>query len=199
MNRIKRIFAVLIAAISTGAVALPRVSGEENSESTQFNVVQKSNLYKFDVIYVSEQEGPVKISIIDDSGEIVSTDEFAGRNSFVRTYDFRNLEVGAYKIVLENAEGTSEQIVNYNPFQRQMNLVVNQQEENKYKVLVAGFDKSIGVTLSIYTAEGELVKTDLIQSEKDFTRTYDLSNLDSDSFVFQAESGSRVASANGGR
>ena len=159
-------------------------------ESSKFSVLSKSDPDKFNVVYVSEIDSPVTIKILDENGELVSLDVIKNRKSFSKTYDFEALEKGRYTFEIENAEGSGSQPVIYDPYRQNLNMMVSSPEDNKYKVMVAGFNPEKVVTIRIYNSKGVMVEEDEIKTHRNFTRTYDLAKFEREQFTFTAASGS---------
>ena len=91
------ILAVLLTVISAACFAEEGKIGE----TTKFKVVAKSDV-KYDLYYVSENAGDVRVTIYDNRGRIISSRKVKDARKFKRTYDFSQLEPGKLKIVVRN-------------------------------------------------------------------------------------------------
>ena len=189
MKRTGLITALLLAAFSATTFATNFVE-TELGESTKFNVLAKKNPEKFHLVYVSKKISNIKVRILDADGKIVGVDNIKSRKSFSKVYNFKNLEAGTYTIEVENSEGSATQTINYNPYRQNLNMFVSLKEENKFKVTVAGFDKKHPVIVKIYNEDGKIVSEEKINAQRNFTRIYDLSNIEGHSFTFSALNGS---------
>ena len=176
--------------LSLCTVVLANTIETQVGESSKFSVLSKSDPDKFNLVYVSEIDGPVTIKILDENGELVSFDIIKNKKAFSKTYDFKALEEGKYIFEIENAEGSGSQAVVYDPYRQNLNMLVSSAENNKYKVMVAGFNPDKEVTIRIYDSKGVMVEEDEIKTHRNFTRTYDLSKFEREQFTFTAASGS---------
>lgn len=186
MKKISSII-MLLALVCTTAFA--NIIETRIGKSAKFSVLTKSDPAKFNVVYVSENKGPVSISIFDEDGELVSIDIVKDKKSFSKTFDFEKLKKGRYVFTLENDEGSGSQAVYYDPYRQTLNMLVSTQGDNKFKVMVAGFNPNEIVKVRIYNSQGKIVKEDEIKSHRNFIRTYDLSKIKGQQFTFTAASG----------
>lgn len=189
MKRTGFIIALLVAAFSITTFAT-NVVETKVGKSTKFNVLAKKSPEKFHLVYVSEKVSNIKVRILDAEGNLISVDNIKSRKSFSKIYNFKNLDPGKYTIEVENFEGSASQTINYNPYRQSLNMFVTLQEEYKFKVTVAGFDKKHPVIVKIYDEEGRVVSEEKINAERNFTRIYNLSKIKGRSFTFSASSGS---------
>lgn len=180
---------LLLMVLALCTAVLANTIETKVGESSRFTVLSKSDPDKFNLVYVSEIESRVTIKILDENGNLVGFDIVKGKKSFSKTYDFGKLEKGRYTFEIENTEGSGSQPVIYDPYRQKLNMVVSSLEESKYKVMVAGFNPDNKVTIRIYDSKGKLVKEDKIKTHRNFSRTYDLSNLEREQFTFTAASG----------
>jgi len=118
---------MLLAAIGTSVLA--NSIETRLGESSKFSVLSKSDPDKFNLVYVSEKEGAVAVKIINADGDLVSIDIIKRKKSFHKTYDFKNLPEGNYKFEVENDEGSGSQLIAYNPYKLNLNMVVTSIEK----------------------------------------------------------------------
>jgi len=190
MKRTTIIIALLLAAFSTATLASNPATNKKKDKSTKLSVISKKDPAKFDLIYVSEVEGPVTVRIFNEEGDLVGFDQIKKKKSFIKTYNLQNLEAGKYVMKIENSEGVTRKEIYYNPFRQSLNMLLIKNEEDKVKVMVVGLDRTKPVTIRIYNENGELLKSEELDVERSFSRTYDLSEIDSDSYVITATNGS---------
>ena len=189
MKRTNIIIALLLAAFSTATLANNPARSEKKDKSTKLSVISKKDPTKFDLIYVSEVEGPVTVRIFNEEGDLVGFDQIKKRKSFIKTYNLQNLEAGKYIMKVENSEGVTEQEILYNPYKKSLNMLLTTKEFDKVKVTVIGHNNSRPVTLKIYDKEGQLLNSEVLEVQRGFSRTYDLSMINSNSIVVTATNG----------
>jgi len=180
---------LLLMVLALCTAVLANTIETKVGESSRFTVLSKSDPDKFNVVYVSEIEGPVTIKIFDENGDLVSVEVVKGEKSFSKTFDFDKLEKGRYTFEVTNAEGSGSQPVIYDPYRQNLKMIVLSLDESKYKVMVAGFNPDNEVIIRIYNSKGKIVKEDEIKTHRNFSRVYDLSNLEKAQFTFTAASG----------
>ena len=189
MKRTNLMIALLIVAFSTATLANISVRDEKSTEKTRLKVIPKEHPAKFDLIYVSEIQGPVTVEILNMKGELVAIDRIKKHNSFIKTYDLTKLGAGTYKMKVINSEGETDQIINYNPIKQNLRMAYNTREEGKINITVAGVDKGKPVVVKVYDDEGSLLSSEELNVTRDFTRTYNVSHLDTKSFTISASNG----------
>lgn len=189
MKRTNIIIALLLAAFSTATLANNPARSEKKDKSTKISVISKKDPAKFDLIYVSEVEGPVTVRIYNEEGDLVGFDQIKKRKSFIKTYNLQNLEAGKYIMKVENREGVTEKEILYNPYKKSLNMFLTTKEFDKVKVTVIGHNNSRPVTLKIYDEEGQLLNSEVLEVQRGFSRTYDLSMTNSNSIVVTATNG----------
>ncbi len=190
MKKTNLFIALLLATFSTVAFAGTLVKVEKIEKSTQFRVISKKNPAQFDLIYSSDSKSPVTVRIFDEAGRLIKVDKIKGKSSFIRTYNFKNLDAGKYTLQVETKDGKEEQIISYDPFRQNLVMEVISKENEKYNVLVSGFDKNLPVILRVYDDEGRLLNTEKIQVSGTFSFIYNLSKINSSSYTFIVRNGS---------
>lgn len=166
------LLAVLITVFS--AVGFAKATPEDG-ETSKFKIVAKSDV-KFDLIYVAEEAGDVYVTIYDAKGNKVSSKTVTDAKSFKRTYDFSKLRPGKYKVVVKNADGTSNEVINYKIKKAILQTFVTKIPDSKsVKVHVGAFNAERPVTVNIYDQNNKLIHTEEIKNKSSFSKVYDLS------------------------
>jgi hypothetical protein len=179
------ILAAYFLCISAASFALDTELGETSS----FKIVPKADK-KYDLYYVSESDAPVTISIYDDEGTLIANDKIKNNRSFKRTYNFKNLSSGDYKVVVKNEEGRGSQQVFHNPKTSGLQTIISQVPNSKsFKVMVGEFDNASPVIVKGYNSDNRLIFKDEIQEVQGFSKMYNLSNITDDMVRFTVENG----------
>jgi len=165
------ILAVLLTVFSTvGSKATPN-----DGETSKFKIVAKSDV-KFDFIYVAEAVSEVCVTIYDANGNQISCKTENDIKSFRRTYDFSKLDPGKYKVVVRNADGTSNEVINYKVKKAVLQTFVTRIPNSKsVKVHVGAFNPQKAVTVNIYNQNNKLIHTEDIKNNRSFSKVYNLS------------------------
>jgi uncharacterized GH25 family protein len=175
---------ILLAALFLLVSVATFAGDNELGETSKFKVVAKSAV-KYDLYYVSESDDPVTISIYDIKGNLISTDRVKNHRSFKRTYNFKELASGSYKIVVNNTEGKASQTVFHNPQQTNLQLILSQIPATKsFKLHVGAFDTTKPVKVKVYDGNNKLLFVDEINQSESFSKIYNLREIDADIIRF---------------
>lgn len=172
------LLAVLLTVFS--AVGFAKATPEDG-ETSKFKIIAKSDV-KFDFIYVAEEAGEVCVTIYNAKGNQVSSKTVKDSKSFRRTYDFSKLTPGKYKVVVRNADGMSNEVINYKVKKAVLQTFVTKiPDSNSVKVHVGAFNPEKPVTVNIYNQDNRLIHTEEIKNKGSFSKVYDLSKADAKS------------------
>lgn len=90
--------------VLTGVSSVVLAGGVVNSTlDPQVRVVQTGELVK--VIYVNTEKSDVRISMMDEQGEMIFTERIKDKEAFIRPYNLSNLEEGIYQIEIKHDDG----------------------------------------------------------------------------------------------
>ncbi len=183
------IMAVLLTVIS--AVAFASTGTTALSTTSKFQVVENTNS-RYDLYYVSENFGNVTVRITNENGKLINTDKLTGVKAFKRTYNLKGLPAGNYSVEVKNVEGKATQSIFHNPsIKSSLHSIVGQlPNANKFKVFVGPNNANSKVRVRIYNDKDELLLKDSMNSvEEGFSKTYDLSDVDSNFVTFKIDNG----------
>ena len=171
---------VLLTLVGTASFA----SSGPLGENSKFTVIEKADT-KFELIYVSSEEGDVRVSILDETGRNIESNTVKHATKFRRTFDFSKLEPGKYSIVVKNAEGTSREEVTYLPAKNMVKLqtfVAKIPDSKSVKVHVGDFNKDEPVYVRIYNEKDKVIHKDEIIHSTSFSKVYNLKKAKSGEF-----------------
>ena len=138
----------------------------------------------YDVYYKGTEAGNVKVSIYNNSNELVFSETINGVTSFKRPYNFSNLAQGEYTIVLEDKNGKQVENVSYH--MNTVNSFIHVSEvantENKYMLNVTN-DGTESIHVKIFSNENELLHEQQLKVTGTFGLIYNLSQVKSSSEV----------------
>lgn len=164
--------------VSTLAFANGTVEPKESASTAAVTNSEGSSVFK--LYYKGEQKGSVKVSILDEQGKSVFSESIRSKNGFVRPYNFSELGVGTYTILIEDAQGIQKQKVTYaegkiDKIEKQINLV-KLNEEGKYLVLVKS-KSSDWINVSVYDQFNKLIHSQDKTVKNDFAEVLNLKNI----------------------
>lgn len=176
MKNLTMTVAVLLTVLSTAFA-----SGNEITKNRATVVAGNNETYK--VLYTNDESVIVKIRIRDENGKLLKMDRIKSKGGFMQPYNFSELENGTYFIELSDPQGIVSEKVELTDNSNSM-LSVTSLENHKYQLLVEQ-NEQLPLTLTIYNAEDEVIHKEHHSNMTGFRRVYDLSNFNSDNFVFQ--------------
>lgn len=188
------ILAVLFTVISAAAFA--NSGATALSTTSKFQVVENTNS-RYDLYYVSETLGNVTVRILSENGKLINTDKLSGVKAFKRTYHLKGLPAGNYKVEVKNEEGKASQEIFHNPASKSSlhTILGKLPSESKYKLFVGPNMTNSKVEVKIYDQNDQLLlKESIIDMQEGFTKTYDLSKVNSDFVTFRINNGTDITS-----
>lgn len=170
MNAKSRIFAMVvflfIAVVANAA------------SPVKMTVISDVTTGIFKVSYKSTEVGKVKVSIFNESQELVFTETLTNVESFVRPYNLSNLSQGEYTIVVEDKNGKNEQKVNYtfNKVESAVEVIKIANEANKYLLSVQNNESDL-IQVRIYDNEHNLLHEQSMTVNGKFSVIYNLNKV----------------------
>jgi hypothetical protein len=131
----------------------------------------------FKVTYQSPADGKVKVTILDEEGQVVFTEKINSQGGFKRPYNFSQLPKGDYTIQIEDVLGACSEKLSYQDIKWITRVAKLKGAKDKYMVTIPDQGKQ-RASVFVYNQFQELVFTDYINQEGDFVRIYHLKNLE---------------------
>lgn len=142
--------------------------------------VTTSTANVFNISYKTGVVSNVRISIYNNSSELVFTEVLNNVASFVRPYNFSELTEGEYTIVVSNKNGTQTEKVNFTS--NKINSIISVSEvanaENKYALNVTN-NGTEDVYVRIFDSNSNLLHEQSVQVTGSFGLIYNLSKVKS--------------------
>jgi hypothetical protein len=152
--------------------------------------VKESKSSVFNVQYVSEQKGPVAVTILDKTNNVVFQEEIYSTGSFIRPYNFSNLTEGEYTIVMKDEHGEQRQTIHYALVKSASFANVSELKNQKSKywlnIVTNGEEK---MNVRIYSLTGELLYDQSVTVEGSYSRIFNVSQLNQSAVVFEVSNG----------
>jgi hypothetical protein len=131
----------------------------------------------FRVIYKSEQENDVKVSILNDKNQLVYSEQVNNTDGFSRPYNFASLNEGDYTIAIEDGSKKTLEKVSYRmPKASKLLNVLKAGGEGKYMITAAGKGSEV-ISVSIYDANHTLIHKSFEKTNGDFAKLYNVKSV----------------------
>src|SRR4051812_5529192 len=117
--------------------------------------VVKNGESSFRVIYKSEKESDVRVTIFNAKDQLVYSEKVNNTDGFTRPYNFESLGEGDYTISIQDGSKTQLEKVSYRTPRVTKALNVLRAEDGKYVVMAAGQGDET-FTISIYDGQSNL-------------------------------------------
>lgn len=146
--------------------------------STSGAAVIKNGESTFRVIYKSEKESDVKVSILDERNKVVFVEKVSKTDGFTRPYNFSSLKHGEYTIAVEDASGMLIERVVYRAEKspKALNVIRVNSDEGKY-VLTAAGSGTEAIAVNIYDENNRLIHHDTKITTGNFAQLYNLKSI----------------------
>lgn len=184
MKRTSVLLLLVVTLLSGTAFAKIKPLETKVGNSASFTIIPKAKLQKFDLVYVSDKASPVTVSIYNEEGERIHIQKIKGYASFMKSFDVSDLTDGEYIVEVENEEGKAKELLRHSNSVESFNVLLSKSTDDKINVLVAGYDYDQPVELKIYDGDDRLIHTENINVGKDFMKTFNMSELNTEDVTF---------------
>ncbi len=173
----KKILTLTLVLVSTVMFANGTDDKKNPSESASGAAVIK-NGDTFRVIYKSEKEGDVKVSILNDQNQVVFSEKLTKTDGFSRPYNFSSLKEGDYTIAIEDQSKKQLEKISYRTAKtsKLLNVLKVSSDEGKFLVTAAGTGEE-NITINIYDGTHTLVHRSTQSTKGNFAQLYNLKNV----------------------
>jgi hypothetical protein len=173
----KKILTLSLVLVSTVIFANGVDDDKNPAASASGAAVIRNGESTFRVIYKSEKENDVKVSILNDKNQLVYSEQVNNTDGFSRPYNFGSLSEGEYTIAIEDDSKKTLEKVSYRmPKTSKMLNVLKAGEEGKYMITAAGKGSEL-ISVTIYDASHTLIHKSFEKTEGDFAKIYNVKNL----------------------
>ncbi|HMJ68901.1 MAG TPA: hypothetical protein VK508_08400 [Cyclobacteriaceae bacterium] len=173
----KKILTLSLVLLST--VMFANGTDDKNpSASASGSAVIKNGESTFRVIYKSEKENDVKVSILDDRNRVVYSEKVSNTDGFSRPYNFASLNEGDYTISIEDGTKKTLEKVSYRSPRnaKMLNVLKVTGNEGKYLITAAGKGAEV-ITVSIYDGTHTLIHRGYETTSGDFAKVYNVKSV----------------------
>lgn len=173
----KKILTLSFVLLST--VMFANGTDDKNpSASASGAAVIKNGESTFRVIYKSEKENDVKVSILNDKNVVVYSEKVNNTDGFSRPYNFTSLTEGEYTISIEDGSKKTLEKVSYHmpKTSKMLNVLKVTSDEGKYLITAAGKGSEV-ISVSIYDGSDNLVHRSFEKTNGDFAKLYNVKNI----------------------
>lgn len=172
----KKILTLSFVLVSTIMFATGK--DENPAASASGAAVIRNGETTFRVIYKSEKEADVKVSILNDKNELVFSERLNNTDGFSRPYNLANLSEGDYTISIEDGFKTTIEKISYRSpkVSKMLNVLRVNSDEGKYLVTAAGKGDET-ITVNIYDSSNTLVFKSSEETKGDYAKLLNLKSL----------------------
>jgi len=148
------------------------------NSTTSLTIVAASEASVYNVYYKTSESGRVKISIYNNSKQLVFSEILSNVASFMRPYNFSNLKEGEYTVVVEDKNGKQAEKINYamNKITSMIKVSEVANTTNKFILNVTTTGTEV-VTVKIFDAAQTLVYNQEVEVTGSFGIIYNLSRI----------------------
>jgi len=182
MKMTKKPIAVLLIVFSTAFSTMGSVTVDGDT-GTNVLVSGKKGTAVYNLTYMDDTAGNLKVTIMDEAGYVVYTEYIKYQKSFVKPFNLRNLPAGNYKFVIKNGEDVYEELIAHQLTIPEFDISAERlADAGKIKLTVKG-QEMLPLTVRIFDADQELVYSKSVKSEKSFFQIYDISKVKAEQAV----------------
>lgn len=158
----KKILAVLLTVISTTSF----VNANDSTYNKHLKVVPRMGTTSYKLIYQSQQEEPLYVSIKDEKGVLLMSERLRRTSGFILPLNLQKIETGTYQVEVKGKLGSVTETINHTSQADYLkkNLFVQKGKNGQFAVV--GFN--LGSTtfgLNIYDDQSRLIYSDRIVAE----------------------------------
>jgi len=168
----------MLALVLTVQTVMANGTESEEDATANAKVVALSNgVYK--LYYVDQiPQGKVVVTILDQAGELVQKDVIRNESAFVRPYNFSKQPAGNYTMVVDNGQKSFSTTLTFGVVNAAQDLKVAVEEagDNRFKLVVKEANMT-PVSVSLTNVEGEVIFTELISRQANFSKVYNLNRI----------------------
>ncbi|MEQ8475098.1 hypothetical protein [Fulvivirga sp.] len=184
-------------------VATAFATGEEKDKNATKKVAIMSNEPEhLKLVYLDEEQGQVKVSLKNASGEIIHKTTINNKAGFSQPYDMELLPAGDYTFDVTIPDGTtlSETVTIVKP-SNEPNFaanVLNVNDGKKFRLAVVNRDeRALPTSIKVYDQNGNTIHEEKVNDLYGFRKIYDLSSVEANQFTFEIKnaSGTRYLNA----
>lgn len=184
-------------------VATAFATGEEKDKNATKKVAIMSNEPEhLKLVYLDEEQGQVKVSLKNASGEIIHKTTINNKAGFSQPYDMELLPAGDYTFDVTIPDGTtlSETVTIVKP-SNEPNFaanILNVNDGKKFRLAVVKRDeRALPTSIKVYDQNGNTIHEEKVNDLYGFRKIYDLSSVEANQFTFEIKnaSGTRYLNA----
>ncbi|MEQ9168251.1 MAG: hypothetical protein RLO12_18475 [Fulvivirga sp.] len=176
--------------------------GVKDKDATKKVAVMNNDPEHIKLVYLDEEQGQVKVSLKNASGEVIHKATIKNKEGFAQPYDMEQLPGGDYTFDVTNPDGTtvSETVTIVKP-SNEPNFaanILNVNDGKKFRLAVVNRDeRALPTTIKVYGQNGNVIHEEKVNDLYGFRKIYDLSSVEANQFTFEIKnaSGTRYLNA----
>ena len=188
MKRIALLLSALV--ITVGSFASNGDKKVEIKDESQAKVAIMQGRDVMKLVYLSDSEDKVNVSLYTAKGQKLLSTNIKNTDGFIKPFNFTQLEEGEYTFEITDNSGTIVENVTYDRSEISLSTVYNIKDSQKYKLNVLAEGSDVKVT--ILDVNRNIVHEESMEGAESFSRTYDLSEVGEEGYIFKVETGNHT-------
>lgn len=167
-------------------ISLVLISRAFAASPTTLAVKSAEKLNVYNIHYRTTEKGTVKLSIIDSKDKAVYSEVLFNTSSFVRPFNFSQLNEGEYTVVLEDKNGKQSEKISYtiNHVTSFVSISPVANQDGKYRLNV--YNNGLeNVDVRIFAQNGDLIHDQVLSVKGSHALIYNLKQVASPAFTFE--------------
>lgn len=158
-------------------VLVSAVTFANGSDRPRLAVVSQTNSNSYKVIYQGEKIGNVKMTILNEKGEVLFSETTKGVNGFSRPVNFAGMSAGEYTIEVADESGKEVQKVTYGSKATLNQVHVAKISESGKYLLSVGSQGKDEINVRIFDGAHNLVHSEDLTINGNYGLVYNLKSI----------------------
>jgi len=141
----------------------------ENPKDVSTISVKKEGENTYNLKYKAVKAMDVTISILNEAGQSIYRETINNTNSFIRPYNFYELDKGVYTLEIADQAGVHKEVVNFGNAEKVINIT--KLAGGRYLVSATGEGKEV-IEVDIYDAFGNRIHRGVESTDGNFGQVY---------------------------
>ena len=180
----------MILMLAFGASAeSPKVEATTNDDPLTVRILPGKDKGVFNLICLHDQRQSVRVRIYDASSNLVHEERIRSQGGFKKPFNLVDMNQGVYVFeILEGKSKVRKQVL-YSP--ETPSVALRSLPDDRVRLTVAGAQADL-LTVEIKDALDNLIFTEEIENNGDFTKTYNLVDVPSDPVIIRVKDEHRI-------
>ncbi|MDA0196547.1 MAG: hypothetical protein O2887_16140 [Bacteroidetes bacterium] len=169
---------ITVAALLTVISAAGFGQNTGTTGDSQVRIVTQQQSDKYRVIYKSEIEGPVKLTLSDEDGHILYKERHSKLSSFIQDISFESVSTGEYTFQVEDLAGSHKETISFVSQEDRLASKLRLAQESGKKLVLRATDLGyVDLSLYIYDDKNQLIYDENLKDVDVLGKIYNLDLL----------------------